>query len=926
MGRRRAPPRRPPAAPGRRCCWTAALELGDLGHAIDVALAALRDDPLDEQACRAAMTAHQRSGGGPRAPGVQGPALRTGRAARYRPVAGHPGAVPLGAARGEPVPTAPGARRRLPRPSPTPLVGRDTELADAARPLDRRASRAGPVLALVTGEAGIGKSALVDVSPRGPGGPERWCSPARASRRSARSTCSRWWRRCGAASRTRSPRQLRELAGELAGHARRADPGARRADRSGRPTNASAPNSSTGAAWRRWPSSSTGWPTSSRCCSSSRTCSTPAQSTIEALHFLATRWERGRVLVVATERTERTDEHPSGTSAARRRVRASSSGRCPGPRSPSWSHDSGLAHDVEQLYELDRGLAAVRHRAAAPPRGRARRRAGHPRTRCRRRSPGAGSPRGRGRHGAAGPGRGARDVVRARRGRRTEPGWTSRTARSGPAARPGPGCWSPHGRRASGSPTTSCAGSPTSPRPRRSGSAGTGGRPAARRPARRPRPRHLAAAGDWDGRGPGLDGSPRTPRTWLRQRRGRASCSTARRRRRGPRRRPRRCSPTLLLRRGEVRADLGHHDAARDDHEAALALARELGDEELEARALEQLGWTALYARDALGAVDLAERATAAGRVGGGGAGRAAAARAAAGPRAALGRRLRGRRRRLRPGARRRRRRRAPTRDRPGLPGRAAAAPGPFRRGPRGARAGGGAVPAHRPVPPAAAERCSSPGWPAATSATSPARCARSTAPARLIDEYGRQLLPRRDRDHDVLAVAGARRRRAGPRARRAGRRAGPPRRRGAGAGAGAARAARAGRLRPAAGPRRRRGAPRSRPPRRCSSVPCPSGRGRRCGCWRCGPGGTATCAEALLDQARTYSVAQVRGAGAARTWAAARTAARRRRRAPARTCWSPARPPTDAERRTRSGSPRALPVELRASYTRPAARPVSSR
>ncbi len=65
----------------------------------------------------------------------------------------------------------------------------------------------------------------------------------------------------------------------------------------------------------------------------------------------------------------------------------------------------------------------------------------------------------------------------------------------------------------------------------------------------------------------------------------------------------------VLLRRGAVRCDLGHHEDARDDHDEALALARELADEELEARALEGLGWTALWARDALGAVDLAERA-----------------------------------------------------------------------------------------------------------------------------------------------------------------------------------------------------------------------------------------------------------------------------------------------------------------------------
>lgn len=65
----------------------------------------------------------------------------------------------------------------------------------------------------------------------------------------------------------------------------------------------------------------------------------------------------------------------------------------------------------------------------------------------------------------------------------------------------------------------------------------------------------------------------------------------------------------VLLRRGRARCDLARYDDAHEDHAAALALARELGDEELEARALEALGWTALWARDALAAVDLAERA-----------------------------------------------------------------------------------------------------------------------------------------------------------------------------------------------------------------------------------------------------------------------------------------------------------------------------
>ena len=77
-----------------------------------------------------------------------------------------------------------------------------------------------------------------------------------------------------------------------------------------------------------------------------------------------------------------------------------------------------------------------------------------------------------------------------------------------------------------------------------------------------------------------------------------------------PRRRHRAADRRSHLRRGQVRRDLGRPDDARADHETALELARELGDSELEARALEQLGWTAFYARDALVAVEFAEQAT----------------------------------------------------------------------------------------------------------------------------------------------------------------------------------------------------------------------------------------------------------------------------------------------------------------------------
>ncbi|HEV8166586.1 MAG TPA: AAA family ATPase, partial [Actinomycetota bacterium] len=66
----------------------------------------------------------------------------------------------------------------------------------------------------------------------------------------------------------------------------------------------------------------------------------------------------------------------------------------------------------------------------------------------------------------------------------------------------------------------------------------------------------------------------------------------------------------LRLRRGEVREELADYGGARDDHVAALELARALGDAGLEARALERLGWTAYYARDTDTASELAARAS----------------------------------------------------------------------------------------------------------------------------------------------------------------------------------------------------------------------------------------------------------------------------------------------------------------------------
>ncbi|HVL06573.1 MAG TPA: AAA family ATPase [Acidimicrobiales bacterium] len=65
------------------------------------------------------------------------------------------------------------------------------------------------------------------------------------------------------------------------------------------------------------------------------------------------------------------------------------------------------------------------------------------------------------------------------------------------------------------------------------------------------------------------------------------------------------------LRRGQVREELGDYAGARSDHERALSLAQAMGDGRLEALALERLGWTAYYGRDVESAVDLAAQATA---------------------------------------------------------------------------------------------------------------------------------------------------------------------------------------------------------------------------------------------------------------------------------------------------------------------------
>jgi DNA-binding SARP family transcriptional activator len=72
----------------------------------------------------------------------------------------------------------------------------------------------------------------------------------------------------------------------------------------------------------------------------------------------------------------------------------------------------------------------------------------------------------------------------------------------------------------------------------------------------------------------------------------------------------RRALARTRLRRGQLREELADYEGAQQDHTAALSIARELGDDALEAQALERLGWTAYYGRDSAVASELAARAT----------------------------------------------------------------------------------------------------------------------------------------------------------------------------------------------------------------------------------------------------------------------------------------------------------------------------
>lgn len=584
----------------RACWWSAALELGEHRVAVDVATAALRDDPLDEEACRAAMAAHRRTG-------ESGQALlvyKSLRTALAEQLGSDPSpatqATFLSILRAGNVSRPPAGQRTAADPDPErgPLVGRDAELDGL---LERWAGAVAgrPGLALVVGEAGIGKSALVEAV------------AARARRTGAlvlSGSCFEAERSLylqplleavrGSIART-DPRRVRELAGDRLGTLIELIPEI-------------APDTGT-VPYERVSSeiehrkSLDALATYLERLAGDRPVLLVVEdlqhagaSTVEALHFLVTRWEHSPILAVATERT---DDEPSRSAGLRDVASVHELGPLTAAAVAELVRQSGLAYDAATLYAWTGGsplfvTELLRHPAPGTTLS----------------IPGSLHEAVAQRFEHAGEevstllGLGAvlgssfsLDEVAALGGIAVEEcaQRAGRALRAGLLVARGDDFRFPND-------IVSRIAYDAVPEPVRV----SRHRRAARLTDNRPEAaaRHLAAAHDWPGATRALslaahaahlafanDEAERllTDALEMALRSGdRAVCASVR------------------LRRGRIRTELGRHDGARTDHELALELARELGDEELEARALEQLGWTALYARDVLGAVDLAEQAT----------------------------------------------------------------------------------------------------------------------------------------------------------------------------------------------------------------------------------------------------------------------------------------------------------------------------
>jgi DNA-binding SARP family transcriptional activator len=587
----------------RTCRWTAALDLGDLETAVDVASRALADNPLDEPAARALMTAHQRRGAHADALGAYED-LRRHLAADlgtdpspstqevFLAVLRHRSEAPVAEPEPAPAPVS--------TPEPSALVGRESELVVLSQAWSAAARGRGG-LVLVTGEAGIGKSALsqaLRVEARRSGGLVVAVRCAGAERslylqplaEAVRDIVLRLAPRAGDLLSERERQALGDLVGEVAWH--RAPAPSHSELRRRRTLEAMA--ELFGQVGETRP-----------LLLAVEDLEHAGQTTIEALHVLATRLATRRVLIVATERT-------AESAGAAETLRDVATVLDVGPLSRGALRallaGAGREQDLERFSSWTGGSPLLVSELLR-----------HPETDSTNDDPTAPTIPG------------SLQEALSRRLAATAEDVTVLLAQ---AAVLGTSFGLDEVAALSGVGVEECAH--RAGRATRAGFLLTDGasyrfandivrriayesaplpvrvsrhRRAAVLLADRPEAAaaHHAAAGD----------HAAAARSWMaaadaahmvfahQEADKLLTAAVGAADRAGDRT----LRATLLVRRGGVRADLGHHEDARDDHDEALALARELADEELEARALEGLGWTALWARDALGAVDLAERA-----------------------------------------------------------------------------------------------------------------------------------------------------------------------------------------------------------------------------------------------------------------------------------------------------------------------------
>jgi DNA-binding SARP family transcriptional activator/tetratricopeptide (TPR) repeat protein len=592
----------------RICRGAAALELGAPDVTVQAAEALLRDDPLDEEACRAVMAGHQQAGRS----GAALTAYQRLRQAMRDQLGSDPSpateAVYVSVLRSEHPPVTP-ARNRPGEAIPAEhgsLVGRGEQLA-RLRQLWDEAAVGSPALAVITGEAGIGKSALAKRFAEEPGQTGALVLAVACFEAERSLYLQPLAQAVRTIMRRLPPPEVRELAGPRVGTLVQLVPEL---------TDVVGPVSYERASAELEHARSLDALAGFFSRLSARRpvllivedCHHASRSTLEALHLVASHWAASRMMLLVTERTSE-DEPVTNQLRDVASAWIELEPLRPGDVA-ALVRQSGLAYDITQLNSWTGGsplfvTELLRHPAPTT-------------------APAAdGDP-------VIVPSS-LHEAVAERIAHGGEP--TAELLAQGAVL--GTAFTLDEVARLSGIDVEDCArraaralrarllvasgGSfrfandivrqvayESTPEPVRASRHRRAASMAADHPEAAAR--HFAAAGDW----------PAAARAWLAaavtahlafanndavELLGHALDSAGRAR-----------SPAqvmeVLLRRGRAFCELGRYEEARADHQAALELARSENDSVMEARALEQLGWTALFARDALHAVDFAEQAT----------------------------------------------------------------------------------------------------------------------------------------------------------------------------------------------------------------------------------------------------------------------------------------------------------------------------